>query len=99
VHNRSWVWRLKWLGLVWVLGAPGLVASVSYDIVLMGGRVMDPETGLDAVRNVGIRHDRIVEISAEPLTADKIALTCTRTASRIRHTSTRRAMGSPPRWS
>ena len=26
-----------------------------YDVVLDGGRVMDPETGLDAVRNVGIR--------------------------------------------
>ncbi len=39
-----------------------------YDIVLSGGRVMDPETGLDAVRHVGIRGDRIVEISATPLT-------------------------------
>ena len=37
------------------------------DIVLQGGRVMDPDTGLDAVRNVGIRGDRIVEISEEPL--------------------------------
>ena len=35
----------------------------AYDIVLRGGRVMDPDTGLDAVRNVGIRGDRIVEIS------------------------------------
>jgi N-acyl-D-glutamate deacylase len=24
-----------------------------YDIVMAGGRVMDPESGLDAVRNVG----------------------------------------------
>ena len=39
----------------------------SYDIVLMGGRVMDPETGFDGVRNVGIRGDRIVEISSKPL--------------------------------
>ncbi|MFP6582788.1 MAG: hypothetical protein VCD00_09555 [Candidatus Hydrogenedentota bacterium] len=28
---------------------------------------MDPETGLDAQRNVGIRGDRIVEISERPL--------------------------------
>ena len=26
----------------------------NYDIVILGGRVMDPETELDAVRNVGI---------------------------------------------
>ena len=40
---------------------------VLYDLVISGGRVMDPETGLDAVRNVGIRGDRIVEISATAL--------------------------------
>ena len=39
----------------------------TYDLVLKGGRVMDPETGLDAVRNLGIRGDRIVEISATEL--------------------------------
>ena len=39
----------------------------SYDIVLTKGRVVDPETGLDAVRNVGIRNGRIVEISSNPL--------------------------------
>ena len=39
-----------------------------YDLVLQGGRVIDPDTGLDGVRNVGIRADRIAEISTEPLT-------------------------------
>jgi imidazolonepropionase-like amidohydrolase len=38
-------------------------SSNPYDIVLKNGRVMDPETGLDAVRNLGIRGDRIVEIT------------------------------------
>jgi N-acyl-D-aspartate/D-glutamate deacylase len=38
-----------------------------YDLVLEGGRVMDPETGIDAVRNVGILGGKIVRISAEPL--------------------------------
>ena len=27
----------------------------AYDLVIIGGRVIDPETGLDAVRNVGIK--------------------------------------------
>ncbi len=39
-----------------------------FDIVLAGGRVLDPETGLDAVRNIGIRGDRIDAISEGPLT-------------------------------
>ena len=42
-------------------------AQEVYDVVLVGGRVMDPETGLDAVRNVGIRGQTIVAISEEPL--------------------------------
>ncbi len=42
-------------------------SSTEYDIVLEGGRVIDPETKLDAVLNVGIRNGRIVEISRDPL--------------------------------
>ena len=38
-----------------------------FDIVLAGGRVMDPESGLDAVRYVGISGDQISEISPQPL--------------------------------
>ena len=43
-----------------------------YDIVIKGGRVMDPETGLDAVRHVGITGDRIARISSLPLEGEKI---------------------------
>jgi len=43
-----------------------------YDLVLEGGRVMDPETGLDAVRNVGIRDGKIVSISSQPLTGRRV---------------------------
>ena len=35
-----------------------------YDLVLANGRVMDPESGLDAVRNIGIAGRRIAAISA-----------------------------------
>jgi N-acyl-D-aspartate/D-glutamate deacylase len=34
------------------------------DVVLVGGRVLDPETNLDAVRAVGIRGGRIVSVTA-----------------------------------
>jgi N-acyl-D-aspartate/D-glutamate deacylase len=38
-----------------------------YDVVIAEGRVMDPESGLDAVRWIGIREDRIAVISESPL--------------------------------
>jgi dihydroorotase-like cyclic amidohydrolase len=42
-------------------------SNSQYDIVLTGGRVIDPETKLDAVKNVGIIDNRIAQISSEPL--------------------------------
>jgi N-acyl-D-aspartate/D-glutamate deacylase len=42
-------------------------SAQQYDIVLEGGHVMDPETGVDAVRNVGIRDGKIARISPEAL--------------------------------
>jgi N-acyl-D-aspartate/D-glutamate deacylase len=43
------------------------LSAQQYDIILEGGRVMDPDTGLDAIRNVGIRDGKIARISATPL--------------------------------
>ncbi|MGB2603726.1 MAG: amidohydrolase family protein [Candidatus Sulfotelmatobacter sp.] len=43
-----------------------------YDLVLEGGRVMDPETGVDAVRNVGIRDGKIVRVSTEVLSGRRV---------------------------
>ncbi|MFT5468599.1 MAG: N-acyl-D-aspartate/D-glutamate deacylase [Verrucomicrobiales bacterium] len=37
------------------------------DLVLRGGRVMDPESGLDAIREIGVRDGKIVAISETPL--------------------------------
>jgi N-acyl-D-aspartate/D-glutamate deacylase len=45
-----------------VVAPPG-----GYDLVISGGRVMDPESGLDAVRNVGIAAGKIAAISTDPL--------------------------------
>ncbi|NNF34455.1 MAG: amidohydrolase family protein, partial [Saprospiraceae bacterium] len=47
-------------------------SGVNYDIVLNGGRVMDPESGLDAIRNVGIIGDKIAEISAADLQGKRV---------------------------
>ena len=46
--------------------------NVQYDIVLAGGRVIDPETKLDAIRNVGIIQNRIAQISSEPLQGKEV---------------------------
>lgn len=45
---------------------------VEYDLVLAGGRVMDPGTRLDAIRNVGILGNRIAQISSEPLQGKEV---------------------------
>lgn len=44
----------------------------SFDLVIEGGRVLDPETGLDAIRNVGVRDGRIVSVSTEPLSGQRV---------------------------
>jgi N-acyl-D-aspartate/D-glutamate deacylase len=38
--------------------------AAPYDIVIIGGRVMDPETQLDAIRNVGITGGTITTVTA-----------------------------------
>jgi N-acyl-D-aspartate/D-glutamate deacylase len=59
------------LSLVAVALISGAVAfgqgAGSYDLVLAGGRVIDPESGLDAVRHVGITGSSVRAISASPL--------------------------------
>lgn len=44
----------------------------SFELVLIGGRVIDPESGLDAVRNIGIRNQSIAAVTAAPLIGDRI---------------------------
>jgi N-acyl-D-aspartate/D-glutamate deacylase len=39
----------------------------TYDVVIANGHVMDPESGLDAMRNVGITAGKIRALSTEPL--------------------------------
>lgn len=50
----------------------GLAVAQQFDIVLEGGRVMDPETGLDGIRNVGIRDGKIARVSTELLAGARV---------------------------
>jgi N-acyl-D-aspartate/D-glutamate deacylase len=48
--------------------APVSAWSAPFDLVIRGGRVLDPETGLDQVMNVGVADGHIARVSTEPLT-------------------------------
>ncbi len=68
------LWTLC-LGAVVACGGGGgalRAGGDGYDIVLQGGRVIDPETGLDSVRNVGISGGRIATISTAPLKGARV---------------------------
>jgi N-acyl-D-aspartate/D-glutamate deacylase len=54
-----------WRALLVVAAA--LSMQTQYDLVIRGGRVLDPETGLDAVRNVAIRNGTIARVTGEPI--------------------------------
>jgi N-acyl-D-glutamate deacylase len=67
--------------LLAILGALTLVLNslagqeakqVKPDLVLANGRVIDPESGTDAVRHVGISGGKIVAVSTTPLEGKKI---------------------------
>jgi len=49
----------------WLLAAAALAQT--YDIVIANGRVMDPESGLDAPRNLGIRGGTIAAVTSRKL--------------------------------
>ena len=56
--------------LTWIL-CPGLAIAADYDLVIANGRVIDPETRVDARRHVGINGGTITTISTEPLRGRK----------------------------
>ncbi len=68
--RRLWGWAAVVLVAATVALTAGSGASNSvetYDLMIANGRVMDPESGLDGVRNVGIRGGKIAAIASSPL--------------------------------
>jgi dihydroorotase len=59
--SRS-LWRILIVLLALLALQPTSSAQV-YDVVITGGHVIDPESGLDAVRNIGIKAGTIATIS------------------------------------
>jgi len=60
------------LSLSLLVFSTSVVAAQQYDLVLEGGHVIDPESGLDAVRNVGIRDGKIARVSSEALSGRRV---------------------------
>lgn len=58
---------LTWVTLSVAGKASSEAASEKYEVVIANGRVMDPESGLDAVRNVGISGGKIRAIATGAL--------------------------------
>lgn len=58
--------------LAWLGPATGDNAASAYTLVINNGRVIDPETGLDGVRHLGIRDGRIVAVSPLPLVGHEV---------------------------
>ena len=54
--------------LLLTLASPLSAQAPPFDVVISGGRVIDPASNLDAVRNVGIRDGKVVIVTDAPLT-------------------------------
>lgn len=70
-NNEETKMNIKVMVTIAVMAFACVATAQDYDIVILNGRVMDPETKFDAVRNVGIQGERIVTIMAESITGKK----------------------------
>lgn len=60
------------IAIVVTAACAGPPPAPAYDLVVANGRVIDPESRLDAVRHVGIRGGRIEAISETPLQGTRV---------------------------
>ncbi len=65
---------MRWIASLVLVAAfaGGAGAQTTYDLVIANGRVMDPASGLDAVRHVGITGGKIATVSATPLKGTRV---------------------------
>ena len=55
-----------------ILFSASALCGQQFDLVIEGGRVLDPETGLDGVRNIGINGGRIARVASEKLQGKRV---------------------------
>lgn len=54
-----------------MLAVSGTAVAQDYDLVILNGRVMDPETSYDAVANVGVKDGRVEAITTIKITGQR----------------------------
>lgn len=64
--------HLCFLLFIFTSGSYSFSADDIYDVIIKDGRVMDPESGLNDIRNVGINNGKIVAISEKVLNGKQI---------------------------
>src|SRR6478609_8253661 len=55
-----------------MLALVSAASAQQFDLVLANGRVMDPASGTDAVRHIGVRAGKIAAVSASPLRGTQV---------------------------
>ena len=66
---------MRWIASMVLVGFAAFAAqaqTTSYDLVIANGRVMDPASGLDAVRHLGITAGRVAAVSETPLRGSRV---------------------------
>ena len=53
---------------VGMIAVAGIIQAAEYDVVILNGRVMDPETSFDGIRNVGVKDGKIITITKHTIT-------------------------------
>jgi N-acyl-D-glutamate deacylase len=62
--------KMKYLFICLIIFGGFVVSPVhaaDYDLVILNGRVMDPESGLEAVRNVGVKDGKIAAVTKDSI--------------------------------
>lgn len=74
MHYHSILIRFVTSICLWVacVGFADSSNGEDYDLVILNGRVMDPETMLDAKRNVGVKEGTIVAITTESISGKQV---------------------------
>ncbi len=55
-----------------LLSASSAMAAETYDLVILDGRVMDPQTNFDGKRNVGVKDGKIVSITKDKIEGKEV---------------------------
>jgi N-acyl-D-aspartate/D-glutamate deacylase len=67
LRRRHLVRNVFLAGLCFLVRPHAQLRAADFDVVILNGRVMDPESKLDAVRNVGIRNGKIEVLTSRPI--------------------------------